>query len=147
MIDRLELNGARAADAALLLAEMTGTNVVVTPAAADQEVSLLLRAVDLRTALETLCKVSGLWFREDARVVRIMTAEEYRADLTVQREPQLKVFTLLHPNPEAVAVAIRDLYGPRVRLSLGVDDRFQGARGRPRGSAPRPSSPRTSSRT
>ncbi|RMG16947.1 MAG: hypothetical protein D6731_04950 [Planctomycetota bacterium] len=127
-IERLQLDEARVSDAARLLAAQTGRNVVTTEEAGRRQVTLLLRDVDFRVAVETLCKLADLWYREEEGVVRIMTAAEFQRDLTVQREASVRVFTLLHPNPEAVGQAIRDLFGPRVELSYGVDDRFSGTR-------------------
>ena len=127
VIERLELHDASVSEAALLLAEETGLNMVATAEASELRVSLLLRNVSVRSAIETLCKVGGLWFREEAGIYRLMTTEEYQRDLTIQRDATLKVFTLLHPNPEAVGLAIRDLFGGRVRFSMGIDDRFQGS--------------------
>jgi type II secretory pathway component GspD/PulD (secretin) len=51
-----------------------------------------------------------------------MTAEEYQKDLIVQREADVRVFTLLHPNAVAVAGAVRDLFGGRVRFQLSDHD-------------------------
>ena len=122
-VERLELDRIRVDEALRLLSELSGLNVVATPAAAEREVTgLLLQDVSARTAIETLCKLHDLWYRIDGPVVRIMTAEEYQRDLTVVRDPELRVFNLLHPNPVAVAMAIRDLFGARVRVSLGVDE-------------------------
>jgi type II secretory pathway component GspD/PulD (secretin) len=42
--------------------------------------------------------------------------------LVIYRDDVIKVFNILHPNPVIVATAIRDLYGNRVRLTLGVED-------------------------
>lgn len=112
---------ARLDDAVRLLGEAASVNVVCTVEAAERELpALLLQDLTVREVVETLCKVSGLWYRDDGNVVRIMTAEEYREDLVVQREPKIRVFTLLHPNAVSVAGAIRDLYGNRVLLSYGI---------------------------
>ncbi|MCA8926094.1 MAG: hypothetical protein KDD82_30085, partial [Planctomycetes bacterium] len=125
-VEAFELNQATVADATRLLSELSGWNIAVTAEASAKTVTLHLSDVPARVALETLCKVAGLWFREADGVVRVMTAEEYQGDLEVKRDAQVRVYTLLHPNPEAVAVAIRDVFGPRVTLSLGYDTRFQG---------------------
>jgi type II secretory pathway component GspD/PulD (secretin) len=122
VVERLDLREARVADVARLLATTSDLNVVVTPEAGERVTNLFLQRVPVRQAIETLCKVSGLWFRDEQGIVRIMTAEQYQADLVVQRDAQVRVFTLLHPNSVAVAGAIRDLFGGRVRLSLGLND-------------------------
>lgn len=122
LVERLDMREARVADIARLLAETSELNVVVTPDAGQRVANLFLQRVPMRRAIETLCKVAGLWYREEAGILRIMTAEEYQKDLVVQRDPQVRVFTLLHPNAVAVAGSIRDLFGSRVQLSLGLTD-------------------------
>ena len=123
-VERIELRrGTRIDDALRLLSEVTGLNLVATPEAAKLEVTgFVLQAVSARDALEALCKTHQLWFRRDGPIVRVMTAEEYQQDLTVEHEPLTRVFNLLHPNPLAVGGAIRDLFGGRVRLSIGLDE-------------------------
>lgn len=133
IIERLDLRDAHVADVARLLAETSELNIVVTPEAGQRSANLFLQKIPVRRAIETLCKVAGLWFREDAGILRIMTAEEYQKDLVVQREAEVRVFTLLHPNAAAVAGAIRDLFGGRVRFQLNgfdITDPFRdGTRG------------------
>ena len=122
-IVRLEFKETRIVDAVRLVAESSGVNVVTTEAAGQKTVTLYLQQVTARQAIDTLCKVSGLWYREDkeTQTFRVMTTEEYQKDLVIFREDITKAFTLLHPNAISVASAIADLFGGRVSLSLGVD--------------------------
>lgn len=122
VVERLDLREATVADAARLLAETTGWNIIATPDAGGRPVTLLLQGVPVRTAVEAMCKASGLWYREEDRVLRIMTAEELREDLIVRREPAVKVFTLLQPNALSIAQTLRDVFGDRVALSYGIFD-------------------------
>ena len=128
VITRLELNQSTVLDATRLISEVSGINVVATQAAGIVETSLFLRHVKTIDAIETLCKVGGLWYREEEEVglVRIMTTEEYGKDLVIYREEDTQVFTLLHPNVFSIAQHIQDLYGERVLLSLPryYDDQF-----------------------
>jgi len=57
--------------------------------------------------------------------MRIMTTTEFQRDLTTFREEKTEVYTLLYPNAVPVAVAVRDLYGDRVQLSLGTEARSE----------------------
>jgi general secretion pathway protein D len=125
---RLELREAKVVDVLRLLSEVAPLNVVASEAAGQKKVSLYLQNVSPRVALETLCKTSGLWFREDpgSRTIRVLTTEEYQKDLVVFREDKIKVFTLLHPNAVATATAVEDLFGDRVILSLGVPEDVTG---------------------
>ena len=68
-VERLELKETRVSDALRFLAELADLNVVVTPAAGERTVSLFLRDVPARRALEAICKVSGLWYREDGGIL------------------------------------------------------------------------------
>lgn len=122
-IAQVEFKETKIVDAVRLIAELSGANVVTTEAAGQKAVTLYLQQVTAREAVDTLCKVSGLWYREDAQTqtFRVMTTEEYQKDLVIFREDHTRVFTLLHPNAISVASAIADLFGERVSLSLGVD--------------------------
>lgn len=119
---RLEFRNAQVSDVLRLLAEVSPLNVVASEAAGKKRVSLYLQEVTPRLALETICKTSGLWFREDpgGRTIRVLTTEEYQKDLVVYREDRIQVFTLLHPNAIAIARVVENTFRDRVRLSLGV---------------------------
>ncbi len=128
VITRLELNESTVLDASRLVSEISGLNVVASRQAGEAEVSIFLRHIKAIDAIETICKVSGLWYREESEVglVRIMTTEEYGKDLVIYREEDTQVFTLLHPNVFSIGQHIQDLYGERVLLSLPryYDDQF-----------------------
>ena len=131
-IQKLELEMTQVVDAARLISEVSGLNIVATSEAASQEVTLFLQDVTAIDAIETLAKVAGLWYRQDERngTIRLMTTEEYQKDVIVFREDDTRVFTMLHPNAIGVAQAIQDLYGGRVILSVrssNDDDVFAGA--------------------
>jgi len=122
-IGQLELKDAKVTDAIRLITGIAEeVNVVATPDAGKNRVTLFLRNISVRQAIETLSKVAGLWFREDKKsgVIRMMTTQEYQKDLVIFREDLTRVFTLLHPNAISAATAIEDLYGSRVILSLGA---------------------------
>jgi general secretion pathway protein D len=123
-IKRLEFRGARMTDAIRLIAEISGLNVVATEEAGKATVTLYLQGLTAGTAVETLCKVAGLWYRrdEDTQTFRIMTTKEFQKDHVVYRKNETRVFTLLHPNAIVVGQAIEDLFGDRVELSLGVEE-------------------------
>lgn len=128
VINRLEFREAKLVDVIRALADMSGLNIVATKTAADKEVTLFLQEITVKEALETIVKNSGLWFRQDktGKTYRIMTTEEYQQDVVVFREDETRIFNLLHPNPMVVATAIRDLYGSRVILTLGIEDPTSG---------------------
>ncbi len=124
VIERLRLRETRVLDAIELIGETSGLNIVATDEAAQRTVTFSVRNIRAIDAVETLAKVSGLWYREDEKTgtIRVMTTEEYQRDLIVFRDDVTKVFTLLHPNALNIAMAIQNLYGERVILSLQTFD-------------------------
>jgi general secretion pathway protein D len=125
---RLEFRDAKVVDVLRLLAEVSPLNIVASDAAGKKTVSLYLQNVTARAALETICKASGLWFREDpaSRTIRVLTTDEYQKDLVIFREDRIRIFTLLHPNATTIAKTIESVFGERVRLSLGVQEDVSG---------------------
>lgn len=122
LIHKLEFREAKMVDVIRALADMSGLNIVATKDAGAREVTVFLQKITVKDALDTISKNSGLWYRQDkvSNTYRIMTTEEYQKDVVVYREDTTRVFNLLHPNPVIVASAIKDLYGNRVILSLGM---------------------------
>lgn len=123
-IERLKLKDSSVLDAIELISELSGLNVVATEEAGKKTVTMSLRNIAAIDALETMSKVAGLWYREDDRTgtIHLMTTEEYGQNLVVFRDDMTKVFTLLHPNALSIAMAIQNLYGNRVILSLQTFD-------------------------
>ncbi len=122
VISKLEFKQANMVDVVRALADMSGLNIVATEEAAKKTVTVFLQNISVKDALDTISKNSGLWYRQDkaSKTFRIMSTEEYQRDMVVYREDTTRVFNLLHPNPVIVATAVRDLYGQRVLLTLGV---------------------------
>jgi general secretion pathway protein D len=123
IISRLEFREAKMVDVIRALADMSGLNIVATKEAGGKDVTVFLQNISVKDALDTISKTAGLWYRLDrsSNTYRIMTTDEYQKDVVVYREDTTRVFNLLHPNPVIVASAIRDLYGNRVILSLGME--------------------------
>ncbi len=122
-IELVEFRELPLGEAMRTFSEQTGLNIVSSAEAGKTTVSLYLRDVTPLAALEALCKANNLWYRQDSKtgIIRIYTTDEYQRDLSTFREEQIEVFTLLYPNPIDVAMAIRDVFGDRVVLSLGVE--------------------------
>lgn len=87
-------------------------------------INVYLRDVAPLAALEAIVKTNGLFYRvdEESKIVRIATADEYEKDLTSFREDETRVFTLLYPNPVAVAQVISQVFGNRVELNSADAD-------------------------
>lgn len=124
MIGKLDFKSTRMGDVIRALSDVSNVNIIATEAASQKQISVFLQDVSVKEALELVCKTAGLWFRQDKTngTYRVMTTEEYQGDLVIYRDDVIKVFNILHPNPVIVATAIRDLYGNRIRLTLGVED-------------------------
>lgn len=123
-ISKLELKQAKVADAIRLISELSGINSVATEMARQKQVNLYLQDITARQAIDTLAKISGLWYREDEKTgtFRLMTTEEFQKDLVIFSEDLTRVFNLLHHNTISMANVIADLYGERVILSLGEEE-------------------------
>ncbi len=122
-IYELEFKNALLVDVIRVLAEQSGTNIIATSEANKKNITIYLKDVTVKEAVESICRINGLWYRkdDDNGTFRIMTVDEYRKDLVVYKSDKVRVFRLLNPNVRIVAQAIEDLYGPRVQLSLGLD--------------------------
>ncbi len=122
-IEKLEFKDAKVVDAVRIMSELSGVNIVSSRKAGKEEVTLYLQGMSVRDAIDTLCKVAGLWYRfdEKTRTFRIMTAGEYQKDIVVFRDEVTRVFTLRHQNVKSAAQTIENLFGDRVELSLNVE--------------------------
>jgi len=126
-VERVEFTNVPLQDVLRLLAEGSDVNLVASEEAAGKNITVFLQNIALRDAIETIAKSNGLWYREDpdTGVVRIMSSSEYERDLVLFRDEQTKVFTLLYPNALDIALAIRNLYGNRVRFQIDRDQQAE----------------------
>ncbi len=107
-----------------LVSDQTGVNISVSDAASKKAVSIFLRNVAADSAVEEICRATGLWFRREpnGNVIRIMTMDEYSENLNTFREETTEMFTLLYPNVVEVANVIYGLYPDRTLVSLGEEE-------------------------
>ena len=122
VLKNFQLTNSTIVDAARLLSELSGVNIVATEEAGSKTVTLYLQNVRTEKAIEVMCRVADLWYRkdQDVEIYRILTTDEYQKDIVVHKEDITKVFTLLHENVISAATAVADLFGERVILSLGA---------------------------
>ncbi|MEM9015961.1 MAG: hypothetical protein AAGC68_03025, partial [Verrucomicrobiota bacterium] len=106
------------------LSDESGIRIAASQEANQTNVSIYLRNVDSREALDTLALTHQLYMTAipGAEVVRLHTTEEYARDAGSFRDEITKVFTLKYPNARDVALSINDLYGDRVQLAERLDD-------------------------
>lgn len=107
-----------------LVSDQSGVNISASAATAARPVSIFLRNIAAPTAVEEICRASGLWFRreEGSDVLRVTTMAEYEDSLSSFREEKTEMFTLLYPNVVEVAAAIYGIYPDRTLLSLGEEE-------------------------
>jgi general secretion pathway protein D len=118
-LELIEFEDVSLAEAMRLFSEQSGLNVITSTEAGKTKVTVFLKNVTPVDALEAMVKANGLFYRIEANsgIVRIATRQEYEKDLSSFREEQTKVFTLLYPNPSAVAQVIQQVFGDRVQLN------------------------------
>lgn len=123
IVEMLDLRAAPLEDALRMLSEESGVNLIASETAARKPISAFLQALSVRDAIQAIALSNGLWFRVDegAHIVRVMSNEEFQRDLKEFRDQRTEVFTLLFPNAFDIAVALRNLFGNRVHLSLDRD--------------------------
>jgi len=112
------------ADAMKVLANETGLNIINSTEAGKTRVTAFLKRVTAMDALDAIAKANGLFYRKDTHsgIIRIATSKEYERDLSNFREEETKVFTLLYPNPVAVAQVIQQILGSRVQYNAASSD-------------------------
>ena len=120
-IQELEFKSSQVSDIIRVLSEDADVNIVATPEAGKKTVTIFLKKVNLEDAIKNICRISDLWYRKDDianGTYRLMTKEEYSKDLVLGQDDNIKVFQLRTPNVIAIAMAIQNLYAPRVRVSF-----------------------------
>lgn len=119
ILREIEFKGAEIIDAMRIISELSDVNIVVTPEARDNNVTIFLRNISVKQVIETICRVNNLWYRKEANTntYRIMTNDEYSKDLIIHRDEATQVFTLNNLNVSLAADAIANLYGARVKRS------------------------------
>ncbi|MCL0041106.1 hypothetical protein M1M90_03335, partial [Thermodesulfovibrionales bacterium] len=83
LIQVLDFEETPMSDVLRVFAELTGKNIVATEAVRNIRITLFLTEISTQRALEIICKLHNLWFTEVDNVIWIMTAEEYRRELTI----------------------------------------------------------------
>ncbi|OPY70703.1 MAG: Type II secretion system protein D precursor [Syntrophorhabdaceae bacterium PtaU1.Bin034] len=109
-----------------LLTELSGFNVVASGAVADRRVSIYLKDVRVRDALEALCRLNDLWFREGKGIITLMTREEYVRDLEARQSDQTRAFYVRYSNALDMAKVIKAIMGDEVRLTVIDDEKVYG---------------------
>ena len=99
-----------------ILTEMCGYNVIASNGAAEQKISIYMQDLPLREAIESVCRLNDLWYREDRRVITLMTAEEYANEMVVRRNEKTRAFYMRYTNAADMAKIIQAVMGAQVEL-------------------------------
>ncbi len=94
--------------------DLTDKNVVANENIRDLKVTIFLKQVPPRAALEILCKQNNLWYKEDDNHIRLLKVEDFGKDIIIEREEKTRVFDLKYASAEAVADAIASLMEDKV---------------------------------
>jgi len=119
---KVDLRDIPLSEACRLLAEPSGLNIVPSQAAAARTVSLYLRNVEAKLAVDLLAQAHQLVMLEQGGVLRLLTREEREQSKSEPREERTRYFTVLYPNVFDVALAVRNLFGRRVQFRVTEND-------------------------
>ena len=99
-----------------ILTEMCGYNVIASNGAAEQKISIYMQDLPLREAIESVCRLNDLWYREDRRVITLMTADEYANEMVVRRNEKTRAFYMRYTNAADMAKIIQAVMGAQVEF-------------------------------
>lgn len=125
-IDQLALSEVPLIQVAATLSEMTGYNIAVSQAAAEVPVSLFLQDIPLRQALESICRLHDLWYREDERIVTLMTVEEYSREMVVRRNEKSRAYWLRYTNANDMAKVLQAVMSSKVQFNDIGEEKIYG---------------------
>ena len=109
-----------------LLTRLCGTNVVPTKTIEDTKISIYMQDISLRSALETICRLNNLWYREGHNIVTLMTREEYVEDIEIRQTEHTRAFSIKYTNAADMAKIIQALMGSEVYLAAIEDEAAYG---------------------
>ena len=109
-----------------LLTRLCGTNVVPTKTVEDIKISIYMQDISLRSALETICRLNNLWYREGHNIVTLMTRDEYVDDIEIRQTEHTRSFSIKYTNAADMAKIIQALMGSEVYLAAIEDEAVYG---------------------
>jgi hypothetical protein len=109
-----------------LLSEICEYNVVATNTVADRPIDIFLQHIDLRGALEAVCRLNNLWYREGDGIITLMTRDEYVEDIEVRQRDQTRAFYVRYTNAADMAKVIQAAMGEEVHLAVIEDEKIYG---------------------
>lgn len=98
-----------------ILTELTSVNLVVMQEALSKPVRIYLRNTSLDSALESICRTNGLWYRTSDGIMSIMTEEAYSSSMVFRRSEKVQAYFMRYTNAADMASLISTLLGPSVK--------------------------------
>ncbi|WP_024335998.1 type II secretion system protein GspD [Desulfotignum balticum] len=125
-ITSLILRGISIRQLTQILTELCGYNVLPTKTIEDLKINIFMQDTDLRTALETICRLNDLWYREGSNIITLMTRAEFIDDIEVRQKEHTRAFSIKYTNAADMAKLIQALMGHEVYLSRIEDEKVYG---------------------
>ena len=125
-LDVVSFSGVPLSSATLMLTRMTGMNIVASSEAGVRPVSLYLKEVSARAALEALCRLNGFWYREDPEMIRLLTRDEYSRELVIKSNEQTRLYYLKYASAPGVAEMVASLMPNQVEYQRSGEDASYG---------------------
>lgn len=125
-IGSLMLRGVHVRAIAELLTDICGYNVVATNTVAANPVNIFLQNISLREALNAICRLNNLWYREGQGIITLMTHEEYIQDIQARQSDQTRAFYVRYTNAADMAKLIKASMGDEVHLAVIEDEKIYG---------------------
>lgn len=114
VIEQVAVNEVPLIQVAATLSEMSGFNIAVSREAADLPVTTYLRDIPLRQALESICRLNDLWYREDERIVTLMTTAEYSSEMVIRRNEKSRAYWLRYTNANDMAKVLQAVMSAKI---------------------------------
>ncbi|WP_300672544.1 hypothetical protein [Desulfoluna sp.] len=125
-IDHLYLKGVTVRTLAEIMTELSGYNVVASNEVAAKQITLFLKNLTFREAIETLCRLNNLWYREGRQVVTLMTEAEYTKDMVSRKNESTRAFYVRYTNAADMAKIIAAAMGDQVVLAAVKNEKVYG---------------------
>ena len=116
VIHSLTVNAAPLRDVARLLTAESGVPVLCTPAAAKTEVTIYLKDLPLREALQMLCRSHALWLTlgQNGASATISTLDEFTRSFSFYETEKVETLTVNYPSVLDVGDALKALFRDRL---------------------------------
>lgn len=117
VVEQLAVNEVPLIQVAATLSELSGFNIAVSREAAELPVTTYLRDIPLRQALESICRLNDLWYREDERIITLMTTTEYSSEMVIRRNEKSRAYWLRYTNANDMAKVLQAVMSAKIQFN------------------------------